>query len=254
MGQRQDAVRKIAADLLSRKKVDAFLGYARGSLPMRERPVLVREPHQISTLVWSGFCVGNLAKYLRKTSGRVGIVAQGCVSRNIVGLIRERQVERDQVFVLGMPCLGMLDRQKIQAAVQGRGIMAVDDDGGPEIVVRGADFEQSLVRAHMRRDNCMTCMHRNPVLHDELAADPGEETGGGDLDAVAAPWEKLESAKRYEAFSRLVGQCVRCYACRDVCPLCYCPQCFVDESRPQWCGKGQSDPDVQTFHLLRALH
>lgn len=37
-------------------------------------------------------------------------------------------------------------------------------------------------------------------------------------------------------------------------PLCYCHVCFVDESQPQWCGKGQDEADVATFHLLRAFH
>jgi Fe-S oxidoreductase len=36
--------------------------------------------------------------------------------------------------------------------------------------------------------------------------------------------------------------------------LCYCPTCFVDESRPQWVGKGQDPADVATFHILRAYH
>ncbi|MBS3756713.1 MAG: 4Fe-4S binding protein, partial [Desulfobacterales bacterium] len=51
-----------------------------------------------------------------------------------------------------------------------------------------------------------------------------------------------------------LSDCIRCYACRNACPLCYCPLCFVDESNPQWVGKGVDATDVRTFHFLRAYH
>jgi len=52
----------------------------------------------------------------------------------------------------------------------------------------------------------------------------------------------------------MIEGCIRCYACRDACPLCYCPTCFVDESRPQWVGKSIDPTDTMTFHILRAYH
>ena len=55
-------------------------------------------------------------------------------------------------------------------------------------------------------------------------------------------------------FAELVSPCIRCYACRNACPLCYCPTCFVDESRPQWVGKSTDPVDTMTFHFLRAYH
>ena len=106
----------------------------------------------------------------------------------------------------------------------------------------------------VRRDNCYTCVQRNPVIVDQLVAEEGPADWGGDIDAVAAPWEKLEPLERWAAFEATIQDCIRCYACRDACPLCYCHVCFVDESQPQWCGKGQDESDVGTFHLLRAFH
>jgi formate dehydrogenase (coenzyme F420) beta subunit len=55
-------------------------------------------------------------------------------------------------------------------------------------------------------------------------------------------------------FDDLLKNCIRCYACRNACPLCYCPTCFVDESRPQWVGKSIDPTDTRTFHFLRAYH
>ena len=60
--------------------------------------------------------------------------------------------------------------------------------------------------------------------------------------------------EKWEYFDHLLAPCIRCYACRNACPLCYCPTCFVDESKPQWVGKSIDPVDVRTFHFLRAYH
>ena len=59
---------------------------------------------------------------------------------------------------------------------------------------------------------------------------------------------------KWDFFEDLLSTCIRCYACRNACPLCYCPTCFVDESQPQWVGKSQDPVDIRTFHFLRAYH
>jgi ferredoxin len=66
--------------------------------------------------------------------------------------------------------------------------------------------------------------------------------------------EKNSPQERRKFFTQLISSCIRCYACRNACPLCYCPTCFVDESRPQWVGKSIDPVDTMTFHFLRAYH
>ena len=66
--------------------------------------------------------------------------------------------------------------------------------------------------------------------------------------------EEMDNDARQVFFDDLFAPCIRCYACRNACPLCYCPTCFVDESQPQWVGKSQDDVDIKTFHFLRAYH
>jgi ferredoxin len=66
--------------------------------------------------------------------------------------------------------------------------------------------------------------------------------------------EAMNSEEKWDTFEDLISTCIRCYACRNACPLCYCPLCFVDESDPQWVGKSQDPIDVRTFHWLRAYH
>jgi ferredoxin len=102
--------------------------------------------------------------------------------------------------------------------------------------------------------NCLNCTHRNPVIYDALAADLVEEQTDVDRYVDVRRIEELPVEAKQQHFTDLFAACIRCYACRNACPLCYCPTCFVDESRPQWVGKGQETIDIHTFHFLRAFH
>jgi ferredoxin len=60
--------------------------------------------------------------------------------------------------------------------------------------------------------------------------------------------------QRWEFFKKEFSKCIRCYACREACPLCYCKSCFVDQSFPTWFGKGNEISDTMCYHIIRALH
>lgn len=82
------------------------------------------------------------------------------------------------------------------------------------------------------------------------------EFGKKDVDRYAdvRELEAMPAEEKWAYFDDLLKACIRCYACRNACPLCYCPTCFVDESKPQWVGKSQDPIDIRTFHFLRAFH
>ena len=50
------------------------------------------------------------------------------------------------------------------------------------------------------------------------------------------------------------SKCIRCYACRQVCPFCYCEQCIVDENQPQWIDKSPSSQNNVGWNIIRAFH
>ncbi len=246
-------IREAAKKLLGEGKVDVVIGYAKGTVPMRDYPYFAYTPEEAENLTWSGFCCNNLALYAIRRPGRMAVVAQGCVSRNLVGLVNENQVKRENLYVIGVNSPGMVDRRKVQALFPGQTITEVEEVGD-ELIVKGVGFAEKVARKKVMRQNCYTCVQRNPVISDELIGGEGPASHGGNLDKVAAPWEKLGSSERWAEFQESFKDCIRCYACRDACPLCYCHVCFVDESQPQWCGKTQDEADVATFHLLRAFH
>lgn len=246
-------IRETARRLLTEKRVDCVLGFRKGTLPMMCQPVLITTPEDVDTLHLDSFCWVNLANYLPKRQERIAIVAKGCDTRNIVVHILENQIKRDQVVILGIPCKGIVDRRKMLRALRGKEPLDVSEDGD-NIVAKGNGFEESFAKAEVLQDNCAICIHRNPVIYDELMGDPVPEQEDIDRYPDVRNLETTGADERWEYFENLVAPCIRCYACREVCPLCYCPTCFVDESRPQWLGKSIDPTDTLTFHLLRAFH
>ena len=67
-------------------------------------------------------------------------------------------------------------------------------------------------------------------------------------------FSELPRKERKDYFYNEVSKCIRCYACRNVCPACYCVDCFVEETLPAWIGKTTNISDNMTFHWTRAIH
>ena len=248
-----EKIRKTAKKLLEDGKVDVFIGYKKGSVAMMNEPVLITNPDHVDLLYWDSNCGLNLCNYLTGRTDRIGIVANGCNSRNIVTHIVENQIKRDQLYIVGIPCKGMIDHRAVQRAVKQKEILEINEDGDG-FTVKGMGFEETFEKKNYLQGNCAVCTHRNPVEYDEMIAEPVEEQTGVDAYRDVEKIEEMEPEKKWGFFTRLIERCIRCYACRNACPLCYCPTCFVDESQPQWVGKSSDPTDTMTFHLLRAYH
>lgn len=249
-----EKIRAIAKKLLEDKTVELFIGYQKGTVPMMNHPVLIREPGQADLLHWDSSCALNLCNYLtRRKEKKIGILATGCNSRNMVTHVIENQIGRDQLFIVGVPCKGMIDHRAVARAVKYREITDVEERG-ESFVVTGEGFEETFEKKKFLQHNCATCTHHNPVIHDELVADPVPEPEGVVVYKDVEKLEHMPPDQKWGFFTRMLSRCIRCYACREACPLCYCPTCFVDESKPQWVGKSSDPTDTMTFHFLRAYH
>jgi len=248
-----EKIRQAAQKLLEDKAVDVFIGYRKGTVPMMNEPVLISEGEEADNLYWDSFCGLNLCNYLTKRTDRIGILATGCNSRNIVTHIIEKQIKRDQLHIVGIPCTGMIDHRAVSRAVNGKEILEVTEEG-EKFTVKGNDFEEVFEKKDFLQSNCRVCTHRNPVEYDELIGEPVEEQEAVEAYGDVEETEGMASDKRWDFFTQMIADCIRCYACRNACPLCYCPTCFVDESGPQWVGKSIDPTDTMTFHVLRAYH
>jgi len=98
----RDKIVDIARRILQEEKVDVFIGYKKGSVPMMNEPVLINHPDKADLLHWDSHCGLNLCNYLTRRTDRIGIVANGCNSRNIVTHIVENQIKREQLHIVGI--------------------------------------------------------------------------------------------------------------------------------------------------------
>jgi len=247
-----EKIREIAGRLLQSGAVEMVIGFRAGTVPMMNEPHFAKTPAEAQRLVWDSHCGINLANYLTDRKEKIGVVAKGCDSRNIVTHIIENKIKREQLVIIGVPCKGMVDKRKIAMKCPGEITAVIESATG--LTAKGNGFSQDFEKKDVLQHNCSLCIHRNPVIHDEMVAPPVEEQQGVDRYADVRSLEAMTPEQRWKYFDDLLAPCMRCYACRNACPLCYCPTCFVDEARPQWVGKSQDASDVRTFHFLRAYH
>lgn len=249
----QSEIRKQAKKLLEEKKVDIVIGFENTDKPMYTTPCFITEAKDADRLVWNMFCGNNLSKYLIGRKDKVGIVAKGCDMRSVIVLINENQIKRENLFIIGVPCIKMIDPKKVERYVGEREILDARADGD-KLAVKGDDFEEKLDINDCFADCCGVCLHRNPPVYDVMIGEKVEET---DPALAYLKIEELEATSpkdRWEYFNKELSKCIRCYACREACPLCYCKKCFCEKSFPNWFAKSTDESDITAFHLLRALH
>jgi ferredoxin len=252
LAEMSQKIQESAKRLLREGKAEVVIGYRQGTTPMNVAPHFARTEDECNQFVWSNFAKINLAAYLPKYPGKVALVAKGCDARNAVGEVTESQILRENLYVIGVACDGMVDVELLRAK-EPRPVRAAEEDR-TTIKLTGDGWSTNVAKADVLRRNCRTCVCRTPdKIADEMIGEPTQPLPADDFADVKALAAK-SPAEKMAYFKGLVKDCLRCYACRSACPLCYCPVCFVDETRPQWLGKSQDEMDTYTFHILRAFH
>ncbi len=65
---------------------------------------------------------------------------------------------------------------------------------------------------------------------------------------------KLSPAEKFDYWQNELTKCIKCYACRQACPLCYCTRCTVEVNQPQWIPVQANTQGNMEWHILRAMH
>ena len=250
----EQKLQEIAADLLSTKKVDLVIGYERGSAGIGVRPAFIRDAADAQRLVYNPLCGHNLSVFLRRHKGeKVAIILKPCDTRSIVGLIQERQVNRDSVTILAMPCEGVVDISRVEQIVPPDTIrsLAIEND---ELLVETDQGQKRTPLRDLLSPGCEICKITEPVISDHVLGQsqrkPAESDEFADVRALAA----RDPQERWDDFGSEMSKCITCFACRNACPACYCTTCFIDASGPRWLGKTDNLSDVQLFHITRMIH
>lgn len=251
MSKVQQDIRDEAKKVLEGGEVQLVIGWGEGSMPFKTTPVFIDKPEDSEKLVWNPACVNNLAVYLPKYAKdqKVAIVAKPCDIRSISTLLREKQIERDNLYIIGLGCGGVVDAFNLDCEdFSLREIVSLEwEDKGLKVTTKTG--EHVMDRSDTHREMCKACTKREPALFD---AKFGEALLPEDDAACAVLPELPEERRKYwtEQFSK----CIRCYACRQVCPGCYCEDCFCDRVEPKWTAKKATPDEAWMFHSTRAMH
>jgi coenzyme F420-reducing hydrogenase beta subunit len=124
VSDRQEIIRELAREALAEGRVDYFLGWGQGYDASQNIPVFVREVTDVDRLQWNPLCHHNLTVFLKRKmpdppDARIGVCVKGCDSRTLVALLQEGLVDRDRLYIVGVPCDGVVDRRKIDREFTG---------------------------------------------------------------------------------------------------------------------------------------
>ena len=93
------------------------------------------------------------------------------------------------------------------------------------------------------------------ILHEHIRLiHVGEETTAQDTYPDVAEMDNWTPAERLSFWLREFDRCIRCYACRQACPGCYCYECVAEQLDPKWTSIAIGLPEKYFFHVLRAFH
>jgi formate dehydrogenase subunit beta len=252
-----EQVQKKAAELLQAGTVDQVVAWRRGQFFYDNAPGIFTKATGCADLVYDEFCPANLSKYLMEATKKklkTAVFLKPCDTYGVNQLLKDNRIDRKYFIALGTPCSGMLDIKKIRA----KGITGITKvtAEGDTVHVESVYGNQDLPKADVLLDKCHMCKGNAYMIADE---EIGEKlpTPKPNPDAFAAV-KKIESmspAERFKFWQHELSKCIRCNACRDVCPACSCEQCIFDNPAAPVAGKAYADPvEEDLFHIIRAFH
>ena len=243
-----------AKRLLQEKAVDVVIGFKKGTLPYKMQPCFIQDAKEVEQLEMNGLCSNNLAVYLnhRPKGEKTAIVVRGCESRAVQALVLENRHARENLYLIGVPCIGILDIQKLQEEEQDP-ILAVQEEND-QVHVTYKSGEKTFKRSAILHDACLHCNHPQPMHADMVIDEPGYFEDKPFDKTYLDSFRKLSIKQRNARFIEEAERCIRCYACREACPMCTCEECFVNHSRPQWTDSTIDSAGQQAWHIIRAFH
>ncbi|MBW2574192.1 MAG: hypothetical protein JRC56_01925 [Deltaproteobacteria bacterium] len=64
--------------------------------------------------------------------------------------------------------------------------------------------------------------------------------------------EEFSQEDRFNRWMYEFQKCLKCYGCRNICPVCFCEECSLEHT--DLIATGSIPPEVPIFHLVRAVH
>lgn len=245
-----------AKALLEDGTVSRVIGWKRGDFPYETTPAVFTSAEEIEReFVFDDFCGPNLAKFTflhQKAGEKTLVFLKPCDTYSVNQLLTEHRLDREALYLIGVPCDGMLDIGLAKDA-GAAGILSAESDG-KTVRVKTLYGEKTFTRDELIARRCRSCKSGRHVIYDELLGEEGDLTGADRFDEV----KKLEAMTPEERFAFWRGElsrCIRCNACRNACPACTCETCVFDRPDSGVSQKVAADSfEENMFHIIRAFH
>ncbi len=243
---------KIAKEKLASGAVQQVIGWRRGLFDEDVTPSTFKDAADLEkNFVFNKYCKANLSKYLVKITRAIETAKTTTRTNNAMAkqrdpnaaeapipnekvlaflkpgdthsfcqLLKENRITRDDVYIVAVPCSCEMD----ESVKEGEG--------------------------------CDHCRNKKHVVYDEVVGKAREEAIGDPsrfegVEKIAA----MSADERHEFWQNEFSRCIRCNACRDVCPACTCEKCVFDNNALYTSQKVAQVPfEESLYHIVRAWH
>ena len=244
-----------AKALLESGEVARVIGWKKGDFCYDPSPATFETVEELNDFVYDWFCGANLSKYLLQASkkeGKTAVFLKPCDTYSFNQLVKEYRIKRENIYVIAVECLGKLDIEKMKE--QGVSFVTGVEVDGKEVKVTSLYGETTLAKGDVVLSKCAACNKGYQAKDEEIITRERPVREVNRFEEV----EKLEAMTEDERFNfwrEQLSKCIRCNACRNVCPACSCVKCVFDNPASGISAKANdSEFEESMFHIIRAYH
>ena len=257
MSKLESMVIEKSKELLESGKVQRIVGWKKGEFFHDMTPASFSSVESLKDFVYNDFCGANLSKYLiqiSKLEGVTGVFLKPCDTYSYNQLLKEHRIKKENVYVIGVECNGKLDHNKLAKL----GIEGITEESynGDIVNLKTIYGDKTANKEEVLLEKCFSCKGKEHVYADEKVEilDQSNEKVNDRFSKVRE-LEEMTAEERYAFWQNELSKCIRCNACRNVCPACSCIKCVFDNNDSGVSAKANDVSfEEQLFHVIRAFH
>ncbi len=242
--------------LLDDGTVDCVIGWTKGEFIYDVTPAIFTKESGLDGFVYNSFCGANLSKYLVSqitSDKKFAVILKPCDTYSMNQLITEHRVNRENIYIIGVGCSGHIDIDKVKAQGVSGITNVIDNDNN--IIINSIYGDSKIEKASVLLSKCQSCKGSELKISDEIIGE-GIKTPTCDerFDGVKK-LEAMTAEERFAFWKCELSKCIRCNACRNICPACTCRTCVFDNARSNVAAKANATEfEEKMFHIIRAFH
>ena len=261
----EKALRDAVGKIVSQDDVKYVVGYKKGTYGFQVKPAFAYTTEDAKDFIFSPLCANNLSVYPmleekpplprgeKPDDRKIGVVVKGCDSKAIVQIIQENGLRRDDIVIIGVPCSGVIDPKKMKDRFPKEFSSYDIKEKNDNFIVTIDGNSHTVKKDELIFNKCKHCENPNPIIHDVLIGKEIPSKKREDYQDIKK-LEKKSLKDKWKYWEEQFDRCIRCYACRNICPLCYCKECMVDELTPQWIRRSTNISENTSWNIMRAFH